>query len=98
MDFALLQKVRSEIATREKEEEEGIEIEPPEDDNDEGQAAKKKLERIRKEAALAGKDADPDLAKKVKEEAKDLDPVQKLQYECRTNMAKGLVRYGKILY
>ena len=81
LDFALLQKVRSEITNREKEEQEEALIEINEEQ-----------ERKLKEEESARKGGGKKTDEKEKEKIVEVDPVVELQATCRTNMAKSLVR------
>ena len=73
LDFALLQKVRSEIYNIEKED--GAEEESGGGDN----------RKARRAAAKKGESADA-------EDADEVDPVVELQKQCRTNVARNIVR------
>lgn len=86
LDFALLQKVRSEITNREKEEQEEAMVELNEEQE----------RKIKEEDARSGaKGKKSEEGPKDKEKAAvmiEADPVAELQAACRTNMAKSLVR------
>ena len=74
LDFALLQKVRSEIYNIEKDDE-------AEEDNANSDSNRK----ARRAAAKKGEAANP-------EEVSEVDPVAELQKQCRTNVARNIVR------
>ena len=75
LDFALLQKVRSEIHN--------IEREDDEEDNSGGGGGDNR--KARRAAAEKGESVNP-------EEVSDVDPVAELQKQCRTNVARNIVR------
>ena len=75
LDFALLQKVRSEIHNIEREDDE-------ENDNSGG---KQESRKARRAAAKKGESVNP-------EEVSEVDPVLELQKQCRTNVARNIVR------
>ena len=74
LDFALLQKVRSEIYNIEKDDE-------AEEDNANSDSNRK----ARRAAAKKGEAVNP-------EEVSEVDPVAELQKQCRTNVARNIVR------
>lgn len=79
LDFALLQKVRSEIANREKEDDTEI-LGGEEAENAENAENAEVRQDLRKN------DADKN------EKLKDADPLSELQSHCRTVMARNVVR------
>jgi hypothetical protein len=83
LDFALLQKVRSEITTRENQDSDD-EIEEDEEEEEKPEKGKK-VDLVKKTAK-----------KEVEEpEEKGVDPVLELQGQCRTAMARNIVRYNR---